>query len=90
MDVHVTPEFESPDELYARVDRVLARAFDVHEEEEDDDDDDGDEEPSRFRGGFLPMRMCRQFRLGNCRYGWGCTFAHDVRELHPLADLRDV
>ena len=46
---------------------------------------DDDELPSRFRAGFRPMFMCRGFLAGHCRYGWGCTFAHLVCELHPLA-----
>ena len=99
LDVHVTPDFESPEELDARADGVLAQCgrwtFEypwLLEEAlvAEVDDDDGCVEPSRFRVGFRPMRMCRQFPLGNCRYGWGCTFAHHVRELHPFADLDDV
>ena len=45
---------------------------------------DDDELPSRVRAGFRPRIMCRGFLAGHCRYGWGCTFAHHVSELHTL------
>ena len=64
-----------------------------NEEDEEDDEDEYEEDEdmdeiyaeSRFPTGFLPMRMCRWFRSGNCQQGWGCMFAHSVSELHPPA-----
>ena len=74
LDVHVTPEFESPDELYARVDRILAQRTLLPEEALDAHDEDGghisdeafdDEElPSRFRGASCPCECADSSGLG--------------------------
>ena len=80
---------DTPDRLVFEDDHVI-EAEEVYEEDdaEEDEDEDMDEiygTGSRFPAGFVPMRMCRWFPSGNCRQGWGCTFAHNVSELHPLA-----
>ena len=69
--VHATPEFELPQEEHVDDGGYVSDEF-----------FDDDELPSRLRAGFRPMMMCCCFLAGHCRYGWGCTFAHDVSELH--------
>lgn len=43
-------------------------------------------QPSRFKEGFRPMRICKHLiTLGICRQGPDCTFAHTYDELHPAS-----
>lgn len=43
------------------------------------------EAPSRFKGHFRPLRMCKHFITMGCWRGNDCTYAHSMDELHPAS-----
>lgn len=43
------------------------------------------EAPSRFKGHFRPLRMCKHFITSGCWRGSDCTYAHSMDELHPAS-----
>jgi hypothetical protein len=44
------------------------------------------EMPTRFKEGFRPMQLCKQFmKSASCVRGDTCSYAHTFEELHPMS-----
>merc|ERR1719199_2225111 len=42
--------------------------------------------PTRFKEGFRPMQLCKQFmKSASCVRGESCSYAHTFEELHPMS-----
>merc|ERR1719265_3011951 len=42
--------------------------------------------PTRFKEGFRPMQLCKQFvKSATCVRGEKCSYAHTFEELHPMS-----
>lgn len=48
----------------------------------------GEEEPREVPRQFRKTKLCRFFETGGCRYEDQCTFAHTLKELAELPDLK--
>lgn len=44
-----------------------------------------EDEDSRFKGNFRPLRLCKHFTSSGCWRGADCTYAHTIEELHPAS-----
>lgn len=44
-----------------------------------------EEDCSRFKKEFRPLRLCKHFTTAGCWRGSDCTYAHTLEELHPAS-----